>query len=147
MPTDHIKQWHHNRAFISRIDPEFPDWAVTATFYTALHAVDALLKHDKVTRIVSHETRNETLTRTNKYTRIWELYHPLYDLSRTIRYLAKPKRWVPWPRIEAEVFRRYLYPLEASVLKLMGSTETLPPITMKTAPETPAAGAANEHEV
>ncbi len=132
MPTDHINQWRHNRAFISKIDPEFPDWAVTATFYTALHAVDALLKYDKVPRVVSHESRNKTLIQTTRYAKIWEMYQPLYDLSRTIRYLAKPQRWVPWAQIEAEVFRRYLYPLEASVQKLMKLDDGLPPITMKT---------------
>jgi hypothetical protein len=137
MPAEHIKQWHHNRAFIGRIDPDFPDWAVTATFYTALHAIDALLKHDKVMRVVSHASRNETLAKTNKYAKIWELYCPLYDMSRTIRYLAKPARWVSWPNIEGEVFRRYLYPLEASVLKLMGNADPLPPIKMKAATTAP----------
>lgn len=136
MPTHHVKQWQHNRDFVGTIDPGYPDWAVTGTFYAALHAVDALLKHDKVTGVVSHEARNRTLAMTARYQKIWELYQPLYGLSRTIRYLAKPTRWVPWEKIEAEVFRRFLYPLEESVRKLMGSTDSLPRITMRAKPVT-----------
>lgn len=133
MPTAHINQWHHNRAFIAEIQPTYADWAVTAAFYTALHAIDALLKHDKVMRVVSHNSRNETLATTARYSRIWLLYQPLYDLSRRIRYLANPLQWVPWDKLESEVFRRYLYPLERSVQKLMGWGEELPPITLGTA--------------
>lgn len=135
MPTDHIKQWQHNRAFISTIDPQFPDWAVTATFYTALHAIDALLKHDKAEGITTHAARNDTLMRTSRYEFIWRNYQPLYGLARTIRYLAKPTRWVPWKQIETEVFRRYLYPLERSAFKLMGIADVPAPITMKVPPE------------
>jgi len=131
MPENHIRQWRHNRNFISTIDPDFPDWAVTVTFYTALHAVDALLKYDKVTRVVSHETRNRTLTLTKRYKKIWELYQPLYSLSRTIRYFANPREWISWKNIESEIHRRYLYPLEASVFKLMKEENKFNPITMK----------------
>jgi hypothetical protein len=59
----------------------------------------------------------------------------LYGLSRTIRYFANPIKWVAWDKIEGEVFRRYLYPLEMSVQKLMGQKDDLPPIVMKSLPE------------
>ena len=131
MPKDHTTQWHHNRAFISAIDPDFPDWAVTATFYAAVHAVDALLEHDKISGVVSHEARNEALARISRYKKIWSVYHPLYGLARTVRYFADPLQWVPWGKIEAEIFPRYLYPLEQSVLKLMGRQNALPPVTLK----------------
>jgi hypothetical protein len=130
MPEKHINQWKHNRSFLETIRPQFPDWAVTVTFYTALHAVDALLRHDKTGRITSHSHRNETLMRTNRYARIWKLYQPLHDLSRTIRYMAQPEKWVSWDVIESEIFRRYLYPLEVSVLKLTGFQEDLPKIRL-----------------
>ncbi len=131
MPTAHINQWKHNRDFIGRVEPQFPDWAVTAAFYTALHAIDALLRHDKVMGVVSHESRNRTLMLTNRYARIWDLYQPLYDLARTVRYLASPTLWVPWSQIEGNVLRRYLYPLEGSVEKLIGRDLGLVPISLK----------------
>ena len=140
MPTAHIKQWKHNREFVATIAPTFPDWAVTAIFYTALHAIDALLKHDNVLP-VNHDSRNNTLMRTNRYMKIWKLYQPLYNLSRTVRYLAKPEKWVSWDEIQSNVIGRYLHPIEGSVENLMQSSQSLPPLTVKTSqppvPESP----------
>src|SRR5687768_64652 len=90
----HINQWRHNRSLISRIPLEYPDWIATVAFYTAIQAVDALLtsKNDKVT---SHDERNSILMRTHNYEKIWKHYSQLYNLSRTVRYLADPKKWIP----------------------------------------------------
>lgn len=134
VPTIHIRQWKHNRAFLATVEPRFPDWAVTAAFYTALHAVDTLLNHDNVGRITSHAARNDMLMRTNRYSKIWSLYQPLYDLSRTVRYMANPSGWVPWEQVETQVLGRHLYPLERSVEKLAGLDLGLGPVRMKSAP-------------
>ncbi len=115
----HIRQWRHNRAFVPTIDPQFHDWVITAIFYTALHAVDALLAHDKVT-VTNHEGRNRALMLTNRYEQLHRKYEPLYGLARTIRYFADPVKWVPADQIEKQVIHRYLYPIEKSVQKLMG---------------------------
>lgn len=131
MPTAHINQWKHNRGFLGLIDPGFPDWAVTVAFYTALHAVDALLAHDKVLGIVNHDGRNRTLMQTNRYAHISKYYHPLYGLSRTVRYMASPERWLQWSLIQSKVIAGYLHPIEESVQKLMGSDLHLSAITMK----------------
>lgn len=64
----HIKQWLHNRRYISTIPAEFHDWIITAAFYTALHAVDTLLAHENVANVVNHDTRNDVLARTHRYT-------------------------------------------------------------------------------
>jgi len=114
----HLNQWRHNRTFLESIDPAYPDWLVTASFYTALHVVDALLLHDHVTSVTSHDTRNRILGQTNRYKKINSHFYPLYDLSRTVRYLADHQQWVPFSKIESEVFKRFLYPSETSVRKL-----------------------------
>jgi hypothetical protein len=118
----HIDQWKHNRAFLATIAPAYPDWLVTVAFYVALHAVDALLAHDKVSGVTSHDGRNRTLMNTNRYAQIWKHYQTLYDLSRTVRYLAAPAKWIPADQVDAQVLRRNLYPIERSVEKLMGQT-------------------------
>ena len=44
--TDHIRQAKRNVEFVRALDPaktEFPEWAVTGSFYSALHLMDALL--------------------------------------------------------------------------------------------------------
>ncbi|MGI9012887.1 MAG: hypothetical protein ACR2GY_01395 [Phycisphaerales bacterium] len=130
MTEAHIRQWKHNRSFLETIGPEYPDWAVSTVFYAALHAIDALLTSDRVEGIVSHETRNRALMKTNRYAKLWDLYQPLHDLSRTIRYLADPQLWVAWDAIDKEVVRRYLYPIEKSVLKLMKKDLDLPKIQL-----------------
>jgi hypothetical protein len=130
-PDDHLSQWRHNRAFLSTIPLDYHDWIITATFYTALHAVDALLAFDNVT-VTNHEGRNRTLGMTNRYERINNSYWPLYNLSRTVRYLAKPNTWVPASRVQKDVIERYLYPIERSVQKLIGRDLALPPVTLRT---------------
>jgi hypothetical protein len=74
---DHIRQWKHNRYFLVSIPPEYPDWFVTVAFYVALQAVDALLAHDRVTGITSHESRKIVMMRTNKYKRVELAFLPL----------------------------------------------------------------------
>jgi hypothetical protein len=129
----HIRQWKHNREFLVAIPPEYPDWIVTVTFYVALHAVDSLLSHDNVTRVTSHDTRNEVLIHTKRYDGIKGRFLTLYDLSRTVRYLADPAKWVPISQVQKNVIARYLYPIEKSVQTLMGQDLRLPKIEIQTA--------------
>jgi len=103
---------------------------VTVSFYVALHAVDALLTSQRVPRVTSHHARNDVLMRTNKYSQIWKHYQPLYDLSRTVRYLAKPQQWVPYDQVEPQVLRRLLYPLEQAVQRQLNETVDLPAIVL-----------------
>jgi len=103
---------------------------VTVTFYVALHAIDALLAHDGVGRVNSHESRNEVLIKTKRYQQVWKHYQPLHDLSRRIRYLAEPGIWVPVDRITKEVWGRYLYPIERSVGSLMGRDFSAAPLSL-----------------
>lgn len=105
---------------------------VTVALYTALHAVDALLAHDRVTGVVNHESRNDVLRRTKRYEQINRHYRPLYSLGRTVRYLADPSSWVAPEDVEPQVIRRYLYPIERSVQKLMGVDLRLEEITLRT---------------
>ncbi len=127
---DHIQQWKHNRQFASSIEPEYHDWIVTAIFYTAVHAIDTLLAHDKVV-IHNHETRNKALQLTNRYEFINKKYDALYSLCRTIRYLAHPTQWIPADRLQKDVVQRYLYPIEKSVQKLINQDIGLSDLVLK----------------
>ena len=129
-PANHLDQWRHNRRLVAQIPRAFPDWIVTVTFYAALHIVDALLASDTVRGITSHDARNRVLQTTNRYNFIWLRYGQLYMLSRTVRYLAEPTKWVSVEDIQSKVFPRYLYPIEQSVEKLLGYVVERLPITV-----------------
>lgn len=115
----HLRQWKHNRDFLSTIAFPYTDWIVTVAFYTALHAVDALLAAEGVKRVTDHRSRNGVLMDTNRYQKIWKLFSPLYNLSQTVRYLANPADWVPYSCISRDILGRYLYPIEDSVKGLL----------------------------
>lgn len=138
---DHITQWKHNRAFLSTILPDYPDWIVTACFYVAVHAIDTLLAHDKIYP-TSHDYRNAVLSKTNRYSAIYKAYNPLYSLSRTIRYFADPRSWIRIEDIQPQIIERYLLPIEKSVQKLINKNLALPKIVLASAPTAPSAGAA-----
>ena len=84
-----------------------------------------------MTRVNSHDSRNNVLMQTRRYQQIWKHYQPLHDLSRRIRYLAEPAVWVPVEQIPAQVLGRYMYPLENSVQKLMGVQLNLAAVELK----------------
>ena len=129
--STHLNQWKHNRSFLPLIPSDYPDWLVTVVFYTALHVIDAVLAADKVTRIHSHETRNDVLQRTNRYSKIYKLYHPLYQLARTVRYLANPAEWIKYTDVDDKVIQAYLYPIEKSAETLLKADLELSPIVLE----------------
>lgn len=65
----HVDQWRHNRTFIAEVPKHFHDWAITVAFYTALHAVDALLCHDGIC-IDSHSGRGRALVTNRRYEQV-----------------------------------------------------------------------------
>lgn len=131
--SKHLVQWKHNRKLIALIDREFPDWIVTVAFYAALQIVDALLECEG-NFPTNHETRNLILMKTNRYKKINQHFLPLYNLSRTVRYMADHSKWIPADRIEVDVLGRNLYPIENSALKLMDLGDEVPsPISLKPA--------------
>lgn len=127
----HIKQWQHNRQLLPAIPADCPDWMVTIAFYTALHAIDAMLHTQGVVNFNSHSTRHEVLINVTQYELIAKRHLPFYNLSRTVRYAAEPMQWVPVDKVEKEVFGRYLYPIENSAFKIMGRPYTFERITLK----------------
>lgn len=85
---EHKRHAQHNQAFLDVIDKNaFPDWAITVSFYKAVHLVEALFTNKQV-RGGSHIRRNNTLKRT--FPAIWRDYRPLYAFSRVARYWCIP---------------------------------------------------------
>ena len=96
-------------------------------FYTALHAVETLFAADNIGAHPGHGERNNTLKTTNRYKAIWAHYQPLFGAARTCRYDPNGVEWISAQDAKKKL-SAYLYRLENSVLKLMGSDQNLGPI-------------------
>jgi hypothetical protein len=127
--SQHILRWKHNRELIPKIPNDYSDWIVTVVFYTALHAVEAVLAKDGLD-ITSHRDRNKLLSTTGRYEYIRKHYMQLYSLSQTTRYMVQPESWIPYKEITDNVIKRYLYPIEKSAKKLLSADFELDAIVL-----------------
>ena len=99
--NDHLTQARENRAHAewllttNRTDPTALQWAVTATFYSALHGLTAYLMGQGVTS-KSHRSREVALTAAGSGVppSVIEAYRLLEEWSRGARY----ELWVFIPR-------------------------------------------------
>lgn len=85
--TEHRGKAEDNEYFVASLQNPFWDWAVTGTFYAALHYVDAYLatKHiDPPTHVI----RNGLVKSQAALTPLWGDYRELLNESRTARYDA-----------------------------------------------------------
>jgi hypothetical protein len=106
---------------------------LTGAFYAAVHAVECLFAYDNLPNHTSHESRNATLKKLNRYQQVWKHYHVLYNTSLTTRYDCNPASWLPAQKIKQELIPKYLYPLERSVQKLTADAQAIQAITWKDA--------------
>lgn len=88
--AEHINQAQHNEAFYQTIDrAAYSDWAVTVTFYAALHYVDAFLATQAGgIHPGSHGVRDPLVQRVAQLRPLWNHYHRLKNRSRNARYNA-----------------------------------------------------------
>ena len=62
---EHLDKAEHNEAFVLELEPHrngYPDWAITALFYSALHYVSAYLRNCGI-RVVTHQERENAINR------------------------------------------------------------------------------------
>lgn len=81
---DHLAREERNAAVERELvlGRRFPDWALTALFYRAVHLVDACLGSQS-----DHYSRNAAVNNTLSRGAAID-YHDLYDRSKTARYDA-----------------------------------------------------------
>lgn len=131
---------------VDSIPASHGDWAVTAMFYAAVHAIDAALAHSG-SRVCNHEGRFDALKQHNSFSKIRRYYHTMYDLCRKARYTANPQDWVPFDRLESDVAKGLLYPIETSVGTIIGSQLATQPIDFtkfSVVPPSPAISPTNQ---
>ena len=97
---DHIAQADHNRVCAEKFlnDCQCRDWAITATFYSALHFVEAGFEGTPVGHSVRICPNDETehgfrtkLVRQEYGKTCWRSYRKLSSAAWHVRYLAKSR--------------------------------------------------------
>jgi hypothetical protein len=128
---DYLKQWKRNRRFCSTIDSEYKDWQVTATFYTALQAINAAAAF-LGEKPANHTARNDLVKNNEVFVSVRKKYLLLYRLSRFTRYDPKPDEWLPPEYLTPQALvDEVLKPIEANIQTLIGKDLKLPAMTMK----------------
>lgn len=93
---DHVKQAKHNAACAAKLLGEnvYRDWAITATFYAALHFAEAGFAATDVGHSENRGSQAETphdvregLIREKFGNVCWRSYRKLREASRNVRYL------------------------------------------------------------
>lgn len=96
--NDHLTQADHNRDFINIIWPknlQYPDWAVTVIFYTAIHLIEAYFDHHLGKSSHDYQDREDTIIQTSELKPIYPEYHELKRLSMDSRYRCIFAKWTP----------------------------------------------------
>lgn len=93
-PSDYLAKAKHNEGFLESIDRErFCDWWVTASFYVALHYVNAFVSVSIKSGFCSHEKIKNLLHPEGNFPDLrfpkdkFEDYMLLQNLSRKARYM------------------------------------------------------------
>ena len=85
---DHLNQAHHNFQFYQSVNSsQYPDWAITALFYTALHYIDAYLATlPLAVHPSNHGMRDNCMSRLPALRAIYNEYSFLKSHCHTARY-------------------------------------------------------------
>jgi len=90
--AQHLSQVNSNKnflyTFVSRPDgtTSFPDWAITVTFYIALHLVEQYLYVHHQKHCKNHRDRENEVESDPNLRKIYSHYKRLSDWSREARY-------------------------------------------------------------
>jgi hypothetical protein len=119
----HLAQARHNEALSIRCQERYPDWAITAMFYAALHLLEAHFAGTAgpgaPSHYVNHDERRVAV-RTRVSSDAYRRYRFLEDSSRTARYLCPA-----YTAGDAQVARSSQYePLREALLRTISGSET-----------------------
>lgn len=116
----------------TKID-EFPGWATTIAFYSALQVVEAVFAHEGI-HSDQHGDRNGMLKRQNRYKHIWTHYRDLWNDSLIARYMEGCGDNQPGPlfsaymsgaKVEQTHIKHNLHQIIKSARKLIGDNNFL----------------------
>jgi hypothetical protein len=82
---EHVERAEHNEFLIKTLNNPFWDWAVTATFYAALHYIEAYLS-TRPYHSSNHEKRDNKIQTDSNLKPLWSVYRELKNESKDARY-------------------------------------------------------------
>ncbi len=98
----HLRQARHNESLARQLlaSLEYKDWIITATFYAAIHYVEAAffqnpkIVHTEISKPRNykgsyHDYRTEMILENYSF-KVWQSFRKLYEQSRIARYLHFP---------------------------------------------------------
>ncbi len=94
--TDHIHQANHNRSLATNLSTgtvEYPDWAVTVAFYTALHIVESYFARKRGIHSADHKNRDSNFVSFPELRSVYRNYAELKRLSMKSRYQCQLASW------------------------------------------------------
>ncbi|QDU72737.1 HEPN domain-containing protein [Mucisphaera calidilacus] len=130
----HLQRWEHNRSFIGRVDPAYPEWAVTVAFYAMLHLVQAYLMREGYCPD-KHKIRSDALKRIAKDKRgkdrdrirtLIDYYKTLREASNHARYDPELTRFGSAEAVNDEIMSGLVVKIEDMVRNLMGGNSAVP---------------------
>ena len=118
MPSlnQHLPLAENNESFadsITSLPARFPDWEITALFYSALHYVDAFLS----TQDIHPRSQDSRIRSIRSFAESWEDYRDLYQLSLHARYNTVSFSTETSDAVRIGPFRR----VKEEVLSLLGN--------------------------
>lgn len=85
----HLSQARHNESVaLFLLQHDYPDWAVTAFFYAALHYVEAVLAGEN-RHSENHPARDSSIARNPSLRRVYGEYRYLKTVSNDARYRVR----------------------------------------------------------
>jgi len=103
----------HNEDFVAELNNPYWDWAITATFYSALHYVEAFLACKPIPiHSRNHEVRDDNIQRDALLTRIYDDYRQLKDDSHNARYDAR----MTLTQTDYAYAKKYLEKIKAAIV-------------------------------
>ena len=112
----HLDRITHNELFVSSLGDPFWDWAVTGTFYTAVHYVEAYFsKKTPPVHSSNHPDRDDKIKRDAALGILWSDYRSLKDQSRYARY----EPHIPFSATDLKKAQEYLDTIKRAIAPLL----------------------------
>lgn len=114
--TQHKERAEHNEFLRDQLNNPFWDWAVTATFYAAVHYVEAYLgKQAPPIHSKHHDDRDSNIQRDPRIRGIYDDY----SLLKTESYDARYRPHISFGQADVQRVQEYLDAVKAIVVPLI----------------------------